>query len=194
MTKIIGLTGGIGSGKTTVANYFKTLGVPVYIADDEAKKIMESPQILNAIREKFGESIFEGNRISRERLANIVFKDPKRLKELNEIIHPAVKKHFKEWLQQHTDAPFIIKEAAILFESGSYKDCDQIITVVAPLETRMERVLKRDHTTKEQVLNRIHNQWSDEMRIAKSDYVIDNIDLALAKQQVNKIAEKLTIQ
>jgi len=194
MTKIIGLTGGIGSGKTTIATHFKALGVPVYIADDEAKKIMDSPEIGIALKKIFGNGIFENNKIVKENLAKIVFQDPEKLKFLNNIIHPAVQKKFQDWLKQHDKFPIVIKEAAILFESGSYKDCDTIITVVAPLETRIARVLERDKTTKENVMLRINNQWTDEMRIARSDYTIDNNDITAAKKQADEILKKLIIQ
>ncbi|WP_298223004.1 dephospho-CoA kinase [Flavobacterium sp.] len=192
MTKIIGLTGGIGSGKTTIAQYFKSLGIPVYIADDEAKKMLDVPTIQKEIKETFGEVVFENGAISRPKLASVVFENPEKLKVLNGIIHPAVKEHFKDWFVQHSNNPIVIREAAILFESGSYLDCDKIITVVAPLETRIQRVLSRDKTTREAVLNRIKNQWTDEMRIAKSDFVIENNDLSNAKEQVDKILKKLT--
>ena len=138
MTKIIGLTGGIGSGKTTIAQYFKSLGVPVYIADDEAKKLLDNPDIQKEIKAVFGEFVFENNTISKEKLASIVFQNPQKLSELNGIIHPAVKKHFQLWVANYQSEPIVIKEAAILFESGSNQDCDKIITVVAPLETRIQ--------------------------------------------------------
>jgi len=192
MTKIIGLTGGIGSGKTTIAQYFKSLGVPVYIADDEAKKLLDNPDIQNKIKTIFGDFVFENNTISKEKLASIVFQNPQKLTELNTIIHPAVKEHFQLWVAKHQKEPMVIKEAAILFESGSDQDCDKIITVVAPLETRIQRVISRDKSSKEAILNRIKNQWTDEMRMAKSDYIIENIDLKTAKQQADKIFQKLS--
>ncbi len=193
MTKIIGLTGGIGSGKTTLANYLKSLGIPVYIADEEAKKLFLNPIILQKIKTAFGETIFENNLLSKDRLAKIVFNDAPKLKKLNDIIHPAVKAHFEIWLKQFSDKPFVVKEAAILFESGSYKDCDVIITVIAPLKTRIERVIQRDQISEEAVLSRINNQWTDEMRIAKSDYIIKNNDLSIAKQQLDEILKKMII-
>lgn len=191
MTKIIGLTGGIGSGKTSIARYFQSLGIPVYIADEEAKKLTNSQAIKQHLRNTFGDAIFENDIIVNEKLAAIVFKDPKQLERLNDIIHPAVRNHFQEWLTQHEESPLVVKEAAILFESGSYLDCNKIITVTAPLETRINRVIKRDNTTKEAVMRRIQNQWTDDMRISKSDYVIENTDLSQAKQQVDKILKKL---
>lgn len=194
MTKIIGLTGGIGSGKTSIANYFMKLGVPVYIADDAARKIMQSDEIIEEIKKTFGTAIFENDILNREKLAQIVFSDPDKLKLLNAIIHPAVKKHFHNWILNHKNAPFIIYEAAILFESGSYKDCDKIITVTAPMESRIQRVIQRDNSSREQVLKRINAQWNDDQRIAKSDFVIVNDTLEIAKSEVDKILKILKIQ
>ena len=194
MTKIIGLTGGIGSGKTTIANHFIAAGIPVYIADDEARKIMQSAAIINEIKNVFGNAIFEKGILNREKLAQIVFSTPKKLKLLNSIIHPAVKKHFDNWVLDHKNNSFVIYEAAILFESGSYKNCDKIITVTAPLETRIQRVIQRDKTTREQVLKRINAQWNDDQRIAKSDFVIENQTPEITKSEVGKILKILNIQ
>ena len=191
MTKIIGLTGGIGSGKTTIANYIKSLGIPVYIADDEAKKLLTNDTIQRKIKNTFGETIFVNNILSKEKLSKIVFNDPDKLKKLNSIIHPAVKAHFKEWLEDYKKVPMVVKEAAILFESGSDQDCDAVITVVAPINTRIERVENRDKISKQEVLNRIKNQWTDEMRLEKSDYSIENNDLTKAFQQVDEILKKI---
>jgi len=191
MTKIIGLTGGIGSGKTTVANYFKEFGVPVYIADDAAKEVMQSEIILSDIRKTFGDAVFEDKTLIRQKLATIVFADQEKLQQLNAIVHPAVAQHFKTWLSTHQQSPFIIYEAAILFESGGDQKCDKIITVTAPESIRIERVIGRDTTTKEQVLQRMQTQWSDDQRIAKSDFVIENIDLNSTKSQIVKILKIL---
>ena len=194
MTKIIGLTGGIGSGKTTIANYIKSLGIPVYIADDEAKKLLTNDTIQRKIKNTFGETIFVNNILSKEKLSKIVFNDPDKLKKLNSIIHPAVKAHFKEWLEDYKKVPMVVKEAAILFESGSDQDCDAVITVVAPINTRIERVENRDNISKQEVLNRIKNQWTDEMRLEKSDYSIENNDLTKAFKQVDEILKKIVNQ
>jgi dephospho-CoA kinase len=194
MTKIIGLTGGIGSGKTTIANEFLSLGVPVYIADDEARKLMQSTEVINAIRAVFGNEVFEKDILNREKLAEIVFSNPEKLEQLNAIVHPAVKKHFDEWLLNHKDAPFVIYEAAILFESGGYKNCDLIISVTAPLETRIQRVIDRDNTTREQVLKRINMQWNDEKRISKSDFIIKNTNIEETKSEIVKILKILKIK
>ncbi len=194
MKKIIGLTGGIGSGKTTVANHFIAAGIPVYIADDEASKIMQSPEILREIEKIFGSSIFENGVLNRQKLAEIVFSNSDKLKQLNGIIHPAVKKHFGNWILNHKNSPFVIYETAILFESGSYKDCDKIITVTAPLETRIERVIQRDKTSRENVLKRINMQWTDDQRFGKSDFVIENIYPEITKSEVARILKILKIQ
>ncbi|MFT5963359.1 MAG: dephospho-CoA kinase [Flavobacterium sp.] len=194
MTRIIGLTGGIGSGKTTIANHFRSLGVPVYIADDQARKIMNSAGVINAIKETFGETIFENNILNRAMLAEIVFANPDKLKGLNAIVHPAVKKHFKEWLLELAAFPLVVYEAAILFESGNYKDFDWIISVSAPLESRIQRVIERDQTTREQVLKRINAQWTDEQRVSKSDFVIENVDAEIAKIKTEEILKILNIK
>jgi len=194
MTKIIGLTGGIGSGKTTVANYFKELGIPVYIADVEGKKITESPKILKAIKDAFGSAVFDEERLNRQKVSQIVFNDSEKLKQLNSIIHPEVEKHFMNWVNNHSNFPLVVKETALLFESGSYKKCDFVITVIAPLEDRINRVIKRDAITRENVLKRIDNQWSDEDRIRNSHYIIDNTDRKTIERQVKEILKKITIQ
>ena len=194
MTKIIGLTGGIGSGKTTIAKHIQSLGIPVYIADDEAKKILMLPETLNALKLVFGNSIFDDGLLNKDKLSNIVFNNPEMLKQLNQIIHPAVKRDFENWLKANINSPLVVKEAAILFESGSYKDCDAIITIVAPLNSRINRVIKRDNTNYEAVLSRINNQWTDEMRIKKSDYIIENEDVNVSCAQTENILKTLSNQ
>jgi len=191
MTKIIGLTGGIGSGKTTIANHFAAEGIPVYIADDEARKLMQSPVIIEEIRNTFGDSIFDNAILNREKLSQIVFNNPEKLALLNAIIHPAVRKHFENWVKMHREVPFVIYEAAILFESGSYKNCDFIISVTAPVEVRIQRVMQRDKTTREQVVSRINAQWNDEQRSSKSDFIIENTEGETAKTAVDKILKIL---
>ena len=193
MTKIVGLTGGIGSGKTTIANHFKSHGVPVYIADDEARKIMESQTIIAEIKKVFGNAVFDHDTLNRKELAKIVFNNTKKLENLNSIVHPAVRKHFAQWLSKQQANPIIIYEAAILFESGNYKNCDFIITVTAPLESRIDRVIARDHTTKELLLKRIKAQWTDEQRISKSDFVIQNNTIETTKLEVDTILKLLKI-
>jgi dephospho-CoA kinase len=194
MTKIIGLTGGIGSGKTTIANYFNEMGVPVYIADDAGKKVMQFESVKHQIKETFGAELFQNDILNRPKLAEIVFNNAEKLAQLNNIVHPAVKNDFKEWLQENKHHTYIVYEAAILFESGRYKDCDVIVTVTAPEEIRIERVLKRDNTTREQVLSRMKMQWNDEKRISLSNFVINNSNLKIAKEEVVKILKILDIK
>jgi dephospho-CoA kinase len=191
MTKIIGLTGGIGSGKTTVARYIAAQGIPVYIADEEAKKVMNTPEVLSLVAKTFGDSILENGVINRQKLAQLVFNAPEKLQQLNNIIHPKVKQDFENWVQKHHNHPFVIKEAAILFESGSYQFCDKIITVTAPENVRLQRVMQRDSVTEDQVLARMQNQWKEEEKIALSDYVIQNINIEDTKSQVDNILKTL---
>ena len=193
MSKIIGLTGGIGSGKTSIANYLASKDIPVYIADDAGKKVMLEQEVLDAIKEEFGSAIFDKNQLNRSKLAEIVFNNPEQLKALNNIVHPAVKKDFKKWLQLKNSFPFVVYESAILFESGSYKDFDYIMSVTAPLEIRISRGLERDNTNREQVMNRIKAQWTDEQRLSKSDFVIDNIDFDITKLKVDEVLKILSI-
>lgn len=194
MSKIIGLTGGIGSGKTTLATYMQSLGIPVFIADEEAKKLMQSAEVLRKIQAVFGEVVFKNGQLNRQELASIVFAKPEKLNQLNGIIHPVVKNQFKIWLDQHQSEPFVVYEAAILFESGSYQNCDAIITITAPLEDRIARVMQRDNSSREQVLNRINAQWTDAQRAAKSNFVIENIEPKIAKLQFDEILKILKIQ
>ena len=192
MTKIIGLTGGIGSGKSTVAKMFEELGIPVYIADDEAKKITNKQETLKLIEEQFGSYVVANNELNRPLMAEIVFKDPQKLKQLNAIIHPLVAKDFKNWLKLHQEKPYVIKEAAILLESSKPHNCDYVISVTAPLALRIKRVQERDGLSEEKILERINNQWSDEKRIEKSDFVIENVNINNTKLQVLQIFEELT--
>lgn len=190
-TKIIGLTGGIGSGKTTIANYFKTQGVPLYIADDEAKKILYTPDTVKEIITAFGTDVITDNLPDRGKLASLVFNAPEKLQVLNNIIHPKVLGHFKTWMEAHKNEKFIIKEAAILFESGSYKDCDKIILVTAPKEIRIQRVIQRDGTTRSKVEERMNVQWDEAKKASMSDYVIENVVLKDAMDQAHEILKKL---
>ena len=193
MAKIIGLTGGIGSGKTTVAKRFESLGVPIYIADDEAKIITNSTEILNQIRVLFGSSVFDGDVLNRKILGQIVFSDNKKLKQLNNIIHPAVRIHFSNWLKDYSKSDFVIYESAVLFENNGFKNCDLIISVLAPIETRIERVIQRDKLNREEILLRIKNQWTDKQRIEKSDLIINNDILENTYEQVDSLFLKLKL-
>lgn len=191
MTKLVGLTGGIGSGKTTVAKYFEELGVPVYIADSEAKALMNRSKV---IRRKlialFGNEAYVENTLNRPFIAQQIFNDKKLLNAMNAIVHPKVASHFKRWVNKQ-DSPYVISEAAILFENGSYKKYDFIITVTAPENIRLQRVIKRDNSNKQKVEAIMANQWSDQEKIKRSDFVIENIDLEQTKIQVRKIHKKI---
>ncbi|MBD3582957.1 dephospho-CoA kinase [Flavobacterium selenitireducens] len=191
MTHVIGLTGGIGSGKSTIARMFAELGVPVYYADDAGREVMASAAMLAELKAAFGSEIVENETVNRKKLADIVFSDKRKLQMLNDLVHPRVKIHFQEWLSQHALADFVLREAAILFESGSYKDCKKIITVTAPVATRIQRVMERDGVAKEHVTARMENQWTDERKMALSDYVIVNDDLGSTREQVVKIFKTL---
>jgi dephospho-CoA kinase len=192
MTKIIGLTGGIGSGKSTVASYIASKGIPVYIADEEAKKIMELPEVILEVQQLFDENVLlENNQLNRAKIGEIVFKNPQKLQELNAVIHPKVKLHFINWLKKHEDFPFVVKEVAILFETGGDASCDKIILVTAPEDIRIKRVMQRDKTNSINVKNRIKNQLSDEDKIGKSDFIITNVDLENTWKQVDKVLKIL---
>lgn len=191
MPKIIGLTGGIGSGKSTVAKHFEKLGIPVYIADLEAKKILDTTIVIDKIIDAFGEEILETEKIDRKKLAEIVFQQPEKLQILNSIIHPEVAKHFRNWVNENKKYDLVIKEAAILFESGSYKDCDKIILVTAPKETRIQRVIERDNISRAAIENRMANQWSEEKKEKLSDFIIINEDLAEALKSAENIISAL---
>ncbi|TYA71503.1 dephospho-CoA kinase [Seonamhaeicola marinus] len=188
---IVGLTGGIGSGKTTVANEFKALGIPVYIADDEAKKLMNRSKIIRRKLVKlFGEDAYINDTLNRPFLANIIFNDTSYLEQMNAIVHPKVARHFEKWVNKQ-NAPYVIKEVAILFENGGHKYCDYVITVVAPETIRLDRLLKRDDTTLEKIKAIMNNQWTDEEKVKLSDFVIENIELKDTKDQVRKIHNTL---
>jgi len=191
MAKIIGLTGGIGSGKTTVAKYLESKGIPVYIADLEAKKIMETETVIGKIIDAFGSDMIENKKVNRSKLASLVFNNPEKLEILNGIIHPEVKNHFANWVKLHENFPFVVKEAAILFESGSYKECDKIILVTAPKEIRIKRVMERDEISREEVEARMANQWTDTQKTVMSDFVIQNITMTEAKNTADKIISSL---
>ncbi len=172
--RCIGITGGIGSGKTSISKAFATLGVPVYNSDVRAKFLMlENQDLKHSIIEHFGPESYDENGLNRAFLAEKVFKEKVELEKLNSLVHPAVFKDYDEWKQKQ-DFCYHLKEAAILFESGSYKTCNEVILVIVPLEERIHRVMKRDGWSKEQVLERISKQWSDEKKIALADHVWKN--------------------
>lgn len=189
--KVIGLTGGIGSGKSTVLNFFKDLGVAIFIADVEAKKLMNNDAgLIKDITHLFGVNAYSNGILNRTFISEIVFNDSNKLAQLNALVHPKVKTHFSEFLST-TRAEIVMYEAAILFESGSYKQCDYIITVTADFEERVLRVMQRDGVDRLAVENRIKNQLGDEVKILKSNFVIYNNALEATKEQVKTIFEIL---
>jgi dephospho-CoA kinase len=193
MTKIIGLTGGIGSGKSTIANYIASKGIPVYIADEEAKKLMQLPEVITSVQSIFSENVLdEFGKLDRKKIADLVFNSPTQLTQLNNIVHPLVKNHFIEWLKIHSNAPYVIKEVAILFETGGNTACDKVILVTAPEEIRIERVMKRDNVSKETIVSRMNNQLPESEKITKSDFIIHNIDLNKTFIQVDEILKILS--
>lgn len=184
---VVGLTGGIGSGKTTVANFFKGFNIPVYIADDEAKLLMATSKVIKRqLIALFGVGAYtDGNELNRQFLASKIFSDKSYLDQMNAIIHPKVAAHFNTWVKKQ-QAPYVIKEAAIIFEHNNESYYDYIITVTANREQRISRVMKRDNTNKSKIEAIIRNQMSDQEKIEKSHYVIVNNNLKSTEEQVVK--------
>ncbi|MEZ5083225.1 MAG: dephospho-CoA kinase [Bacteroidales bacterium] len=170
----IGLTGNIGCGKSVVAKIFETLGVPVYHADLSARKFLDDNDIKNSLRSAFGDDIFDQDLINRNKLASIVFNDKSSLDYLNSLIHPKVKSDLNKWVQSKKEFPYIIQEAAILFESGFNREFDKVILVICPDDLAIQRVMKRDHISEAEVRRRQLNQWPQKQKITLSDYVINN--------------------
>jgi dephospho-CoA kinase len=191
--KKIGLTGGIGSGKSYVAKIFEALEVPVFYADSEAKKILNQPHVITEVEQVLKTNILdvESGLPDRKKIASIVFNAPEKLKLLNQIIHPKVEQNFILWCQSKKFKKYVIKEAAILFESGSYKNLDGVICVVAPIEVRIKRVAQRDQTTEEEIRRRIDQQMKDEERISKSNWIINNPENSAILAQVIDIHQNL---
>jgi len=189
---VVGITGGIGSGKSVICSIFHAFGIPAYDADSEAKKLYDLPEVIAEVKNAFGEKYFSTTgELDKKKFAELVFNDSAALKKINSIIHPYVKKNFRDWKKQYNDKPYVLKEAAILFESGSGKGCDKVITVTAPVELRMQRVLQRDKRSKAQIEKIIQQQWTDEEKIRRSDFVIVNDETKLVLPQVLKIHEAL---
>ncbi|WP_036597021.1 dephospho-CoA kinase [Olleya marilimosa] len=188
---IVGLTGGIGSGKTTVANYFKALNVPVYIADFQAKALMNRSKVIKRkLIKLFGDEAYVDNTLNKPFIASQIFSNQDLLKKMNAIVHPKVAKHFSNWVKKQ-NVPYVISEVAIIFENGSQGKYDYIITVVAPEQTRLNRVIKRDNSSEAKVKAIMNNQWTDQQKTEHSDFVINNTDLKDTKLQVENIHSKL---
>ncbi|WP_223033258.1 dephospho-CoA kinase [Hanstruepera marina] len=190
--KIVGITGGIGSGKTTVAKMFEELGVPIYNSDIEAKALMNRSKVIKRkLIDLFGEKAYRDNILNRPYIAKIIFNNKELLEKMNGIVHPKVGLHFKRWLKKHNEKPYVLKESAILFETGEYKKCDFIILVTAPINDRINRVIKRDNSTQEKVQAIINNQSKDDDNKVKADFIINNLKLEDTQQQVLEIHEAL---
>lgn len=192
--KKIGLTGGIGSGKSYIAKIFEALQVPVFYADEEAKKILNEPAVIPLLNKALETNILDDKTglADRKKIASIVFSEPDKLKKLNQIIHPLVEQNFIHWCQKNRQQKYVIKEAAILFESGSYKHLDGVICVISPMELRLKRVAARDQQPETEILKRMQHQWSDEERIARSNWIIHNSEQVALLSQVLAVHHKIT--
>lgn len=192
----IGLTGGIGSGKTTVAKVFETLGIPVYYADDRTKQLMNNDSVLKAsIIQHFGEEAYKNGQLDRKYLAAIVFNDKEKLELLNSLTHPITIRDAEEWMKQFEEStgqttPYTIKEAALLFESGAAEQLDYVIGVSAPMDIRVNRVMRRDNFSEEEVMKRISRQGDEEMKMKLCDFIIVNNDQQLVIPQVLELHQK----
>ena len=176
----IGVTGGIGSGKSLVCRVFSQLGVPVYSADEAAKNLMEhNAEIRKELTVVFGTSAYEGEKLNRSKLAGLIFENPELLAEVNRIVHPRVARDFSNWCSSFTSSPFVIQESAILFESNSFKLFDHIVLVTAPEEIRIQRILRRPEMTREKILRIMRNQLPEEEKIVRSHFIINNDETTL---------------
>ena len=191
--KIIGLTGGIGSGKSKIMSVFSTYGIPCYESDRRAKWLMQmDAELKSQIKSFFGDQIYENDQFNQRKLAKLVFADKGKLEALNSLVHPRVKMDFKSFVSQQ-DTPYIIKETAILFETGGEKDCDATILVTAPEKLRLQRVLNREKISSMDLKARINNQWSDSRKILLADYIINNIDWDKTLKKIDEIHQKLLV-
>jgi dephospho-CoA kinase len=188
----IGVTGGIGSGKSTVCKIFEQLGIPVYYADLRARELMNTGKdLVKALKKEFGDDIYSSDGLlNRPLLASRVFGDNRKVEKLNALVHPAVKDDFNKWASEQTGVPYIIKEAALMYESESYKGLDYVITVSAPKETRIKRVMDRDNTKRADTLKRMASQLSEKERLDRADFVIKNDGKHLVIPQVMELHEK----
>ena len=185
--KKIGITGGIGSGKTYISNIFKSLGIPLFNSDIEAKILMNSSKkLISQIKKEFGEDIYTNENFNKEKLSSIVFSNSDKLQKLNSLVHPIVKEEFNNWCKKQTSS-YVIKEAAILFESKSHLGLDAVICVSAPLELRIKRLFKRDNSSEMEIKKRIDNQISQDEKAKLSDYIIVNDEKELLLPQIIKL-------
>jgi len=189
----VGVTGGIGSGKSTVCQVFRTLGIPVFNADDAAKWLMEHDvKLVSDIKALFGAAAYENGKLNRPFIASVAFNDREKLQALNALTHPATIAYGKHWMEQQT-TPYAIKEAALFFESGSDKEVDIMVGVYAPKEVRIARAMKRDHISREQVLERLSKQMNEEEKMSRCRYVITNDDKKAVIPQVLELHQTLLL-
>ena len=189
----IGLTGGIGSGKSTVAKVFEALGIPVYYADDAAKRLMtEDEELKEKIKKEFGESVYKNEKLDRKKLAAVVFNAPEKLQLLNSIVHPSTIKDAERWMQKQTTA-YCIKEAALIFESGAHEHLDYVIGITAPAPLRMLRTMQRDGVTREEVMSRMDKQMDELIKMKLCDFVINNDEQEMLLPQIIELHKKLLI-
>jgi dephospho-CoA kinase len=188
----VGITGGIGSGKSLVCKIFSLLGVPVYYSDERAKYILNNnTEVIKKLTAKFGENLYTNGELNRAFLANIIFNNKEAINFVNSIVHPAVGIDFADWTETLHASLYCMEEAALLFESGSFKQFDLIITVVSPEQMRIKRVMERDKVQKDDVISRMRNQWNDEKKIELSDFVINNGITNSLMEQVLEIHNKI---
>lgn len=186
--KKVAITGNMGSGKTLVSRIFESTGIPVYYADSEAKKLYSDTGILLRIKSLFGSKVFENNSISFHKLAQVVFSDETALRKLESVIHPKVADSFLKWAEQQSDAPYVIMENAVLFEGGFDAHFHRIIFVSCPEEIRIRRIIERDHTTAESVVQRMKHQWKEAQKISRChDVIINDDDHSLLRQSLHLI-------
>ena len=189
--KKIGITGGIGSGKSTVSKVFALLKVPIYNADNRAKYLLNNDaDVVLKVKQVFGNDIYLNQELDRKKMAAQVFEQPFLLQQLNKIVHPAVFKDFDNWCNEHQQEPYVLKEAALIFETIIHQKLDAVIMVSSPENLRIERVMKRDSITKEQVLARIKNQMSEEEKLNRADYIIYNDEMQLVIPQVVQLHQQ----
>tara|TARA_B100001741_G_C16552713_1_gene600312 strand:+ start:3971 stop:4552 length:582 start_codon:yes stop_codon:yes gene_type:complete len=190
--KIIGLTGGIGSGKSSILNLFKKKNISCFNTDFIAKQLMDN-ELKEKIKTLFGTDIYKNGELNRKKISKIVFNDIEKLNKLNSIVHPAVRKNFTDFVKRNKKDKFIIYETALLFETGFNKECDIIILVIAPLKKRIKRIIKRDGLLKSEITRRINHQWSDKKKVDLSDYIINNDNWENTLIEFDKIFNKLNL-
>lgn len=192
--KIIGITGNMGSGKSIVSRLFESMGIPVYIADIESKKLTESSSVIKEkLIEKFGKNLYQENNLDKKQLADLIFNNKQNLEYVNSVIHPEVHKDFNEWTSRHRAYDLLAIESAILFESGFKRSVDFSVNISSPLEIRIQRVMKRDRITREAVILRLNNQLSDEEKNKLADFVIINDDKKAVIPQTENLLNLLNL-